>query len=453
MASLISDPNGRKRIGITLPDGTRQSIRLGKMEKSVAKHVLWQIERLEAARVSQAMPPDLAAWLDAQDEVIYGRLVAVGLAEPRAQHRATLGELAQAFVDGLDVKPSTLLVVGQARRSLESFFGAGTALRTITPQRADEWAASLRAEDLATATISKRITLARSMFRKAFRFKWISDNPFEHLVAGSMTNPKRLHFVTDADARRVLEACPDNEWRLIFSLARWGALRCPSEVGALRWADVDFANGRIVIRSTKTEGEDHGGVRIIPLFAELQSPLMEAFHRATPVAEGGSEYVVTRTLLAATNLRTTMLRIIERAGLTPWPRTFQNLRATRATELARLFPSHVAAAWCGHTEQVAMEHYRSVTEDDFARALAMKPVATDEATQKATRTATEQGGTDVNPLGDAASEITSIPVLVAPVRSVPEAVEAGVGFEPTKPCGSGFAIRSICPLWHPAGCL
>lgn len=28
--------------------------------------------------------------------------------------------------------------------------------------------------------------------------------------------------------------------------------------------------------------------------------------------------------------------------------------------------------------------------------------------------------------------------------------EAGVGFEPTKPCGSGFAIRSICPLWHPA---
>ena len=32
---------------------------------------------------------------------------------------------------------------------------------------------------------------------------------------------------------------------------------------------------------------------------------------------------------------------IKRAGLTPWPKLFQNLRSTRETELAETFPLHV----------------------------------------------------------------------------------------------------------------
>ena len=36
-----------------------------------------------------------------------------------------------------------------------------------------------------------------------------------------------------------------------------------------------------------------------------------------------------------------MHRIIRRAGLTPWPKPFQNLRSTRETELAETYPLHV----------------------------------------------------------------------------------------------------------------
>ena len=57
-----------------------------------------------------------------------------------------------------------------------------------------------------------------------------------------------------------------------------------------------------------------------------------------------------------------------RSGLTPWPRIWQNFRATRATELADLYPSHVAAAWLGHTEQIADGHYRQVTGEHYSRA-------------------------------------------------------------------------------------
>ncbi len=60
--------------------------------------------------------------------------------------------------------------------------------------------------------------------------------------------------------------------------------------------------------------------------------------------------------------------LVKRAGLTLWPRVFQNLRSTRSTELADEFPGHVVSAWLGHSEDIAKEHYRQVTEEHFLRA-------------------------------------------------------------------------------------
>ncbi len=52
----------------------------------------------------------------------------------------------------------------------------------------------------------------------------------------------------------------------------------------------------------------------------------------------------------------------------PRPKLFQNLRASRATELAGEFPPHVAAEWLGHSTLVAQKHYWQVTDLDFERA-------------------------------------------------------------------------------------
>ncbi len=68
------------------------------------------------------------------------------------------------------------------------------------------------------------------------------------------------------------------------------------------------------------------------------------------------------------NLRTQLTRIIENAGLEPWPKLWQNMRASRATELAAEYPAHVAAAWLGHSTAVADRHYWRVTDADFERA-------------------------------------------------------------------------------------
>ena len=62
------------------------------------------------------------------------------------------------------------------------------------------------------------------------------------------------------------------------------------------------------------------------------------------------------------------MRIIRRAGLTPWPKLFHNLRASRETELAAQYPIHVVCAWIGNTEMIAAKHYLQVTEAHFEQA-------------------------------------------------------------------------------------
>ncbi|MGF1633557.1 MAG: hypothetical protein ACFCVE_06880 [Phycisphaerae bacterium] len=61
-------------------------------------------------------------------------------------------------------------------------------------------------------------------------------------------------------------------------------------------------------------------------------------------AEPGATFVISRYRDPAVNLRQQYCRLIERAGHMPWPKPWQNLRATRATELADHYPSHVCAA-------------------------------------------------------------------------------------------------------------
>ena len=120
----------------------------------------------------------------------------------------------------------------------------------------------------------------------------------------------------------------------------------------------------MVVTSPKTEHYAGGESRVVPLFPELRPHLEEAFERAAP----GSEFVLTRCRDTDKNLRTHLLRIIRKAGLTPWPKLFQNLRSTRETELAEDFPLHVVCAWIGNSQPVAAKHCLQVTGEHFKRA-------------------------------------------------------------------------------------
>jgi integrase len=92
---------------------------------------------------------------------------------------------------------------------------------------------------------ARRCGIAKQSFRAALRKRLIVENPFADMKGISVQqNPERQYFIPRQDAQKVIDACPDSQWRLLFALSRYGGLRCPSEHLALRWCDVDWEENR-----------------------------------------------------------------------------------------------------------------------------------------------------------------------------------------------------------------
>jgi integrase len=309
------------------------------------------------------------AWANGTDGKLRENLVAWGLAEPINPKLMTdegrlLGPFLDAYITGrTDAKPNTIANYKQVRRLLCEKFGEQCVISSITPSAADKWRRWLSSDrGLSMSTVSKHVKRAKTMMADAVRDRLLAESPFAHLKGGSETNPERQRFIDREMTDRVMEMCPDADWRSIFALARFGGLRCPSEVLGLRWSDVDWAAGRLRIDSPKT------GLRFCPLFPELRVVLSEAFD----VAVDGAVYVVAR-YRGGQNLGTQFGRIIERAGLVPWPKLFVNLRASRRTELQEQFPSHVINQWLGQSTAVAERHYLQVTDAHWKAAVESRP--------------------------------------------------------------------------------
>ncbi len=356
-----------------------------KSERQATRFKLKIEELLTARRTSNPMDEEVAAWVDKLKAPMRDQLVKFGLldADVDEQDAEKPNELelevflARYFEKRKDVKSSTLEHWGHTRRNLIQFFGGEKHIDEITAGNARDFELFLKtvarenrygdideSEGLSLDTVRKRIGNAKQFFADAVEHELIPSNPFKKLKSAVKGNRKRDFFITREMADLVLDACPDAQWRLIFALARFGGLRCTSEFVRLRLDDVDWGRRRIRVTSPKTEHHEGKEYRFIPLFPELRPYLEAVWHQA----EEGEEYFITRFRDPNQNPRTTMLKIISRAGLKPWPKLFQNLRASRQTELEETFPSHVACAWMGNSQSVAEKHYLQVTEDHFDRA-------------------------------------------------------------------------------------
>jgi len=368
VASVASSPDGRRRIIFTDPrGGKRKTLRLGLVAGRDAESVRVHVERLVAAALTQGPPPDeTSRWIAALPDLLRKRLEAVGLITPVTREA---GPMLKTFLDGYlagrtDLQESSRVSLTQACGYLVDFFGADKPLRDIRPGDADEWAISLADRGLADATIRRRSGQAKQVFKNAVRKGLLAVSPFSDLKSANVANPARQAYIPRDVAQKVLDACPDAEWRLIFALCRFAGLRCPSEIVPLRWQDVLWDKNRMIVHSPKTACHPGQETRQVPLFPEVAAALREAFDAAEP----GSEFCIMRYRKGNGNLSTQLRRILWKAGVDPWPRLFQNLRASCDTDLAARFPAHVCARWLGHTPQIAAKHYLQVRDSDFEAA-------------------------------------------------------------------------------------
>lgn len=364
MASISTDKNGNRRILFVDADGRRRPIRLGKLPMKAAEAIKFKVEQLLAAKIAGcAWDAETARFVAGLNEVLADKLAAVDLIP--ARQSTLLGPFATAYIEERksDSKPSTIVNLERAKALLIAYFGADKKMADVSSGDADSFR-SWAWNNGAVNTIRRNVARAKQLFRAAVRKKIIPENPFNGMKGLTVQpNKARDFYVTNEMAQAVLAACTKTHWRLLFALARWGGLRTPSEPIRLRWSDIDWEGGRITVTSVKTEAHEGGDQREIPLFPQLRQVLEEA-RAVTPT---DAEFVITKRS-SAKNWRTSMKRMIVRAGLEPWPKVFQNCRASRETELLETFPLHVVAAWMGHSPKIALLHYARVTDDHFDRA-------------------------------------------------------------------------------------
>ncbi|MCC9600386.1 site-specific integrase [Stieleria sp. JC731] len=396
MASLrFENHNGRKgwRLQFRDSDKRNRSIWLGGDERHAPTETKEHVEHL-IVQAKNRRPPELATseWLATIDDELQSKLARCGLVEAKAKRIARTLTIAawlkEYFAERKDVKSGTLQTYEKARDNLLDYFGKRCLLRDVTSTDANKWRTWLKTEgnrrdtkqkrkSMAEDTVRRRTGMAKQFFGEAVKRGLINVNPFDDLPTTTGGNKARQHFVDQSVIEDCMNHC-DPDWQTILALARYGGMRCPSEVLRLRWIDVNLPEGRMVVHASKTEHHADGGVRVVPIFEELR-PYLE---RAYATAPDGSEYVVANYRSAAANLRTQFTKIIKRAGHVPWPRLFQNLRASRETELMAKYPAKDVAAWLGNTVAVAMKHYAMQTEDAFRRAAGIKdPLPTDATTE------------------------------------------------------------------------
>lgn len=376
MASISKDGGGgKRRILFTNGNGDRKTIRLGKMPLADARTIKHHIESLLAAKLSGcALDNKTAAWVRNMPNVLADKLAAVELIEKRKT--TTLGDMLQNFLKSHPgKKPATVALWETSINDLKNHYGTDYSIQSIGPKEADGFRQKLIDDSLAPATIQRRLQHVKQFFAFAVRRELIEKNPFQGITHGGGDPRERQHYISPEDTLRLLEAAPNHVWRTIIALSRYAGLRCPSEILSLRLTDVDWERGSIRVTAPKTECHAGHGSRIIPIFGRLRPYLLDAFEQA----EVGQVNVIPEKLYLSKclgkngwnggNLRHSLRKIIDRAGLTPWPRPFHNLRASCESDLAGEYPIATACRWLGNTVAIAARHDIQTTDNDFQRAI------------------------------------------------------------------------------------
>jgi integrase len=341
----------------------KQGFALGRVTKKTAERFANNIDTLlHEHKCNVPISREVSNWLADLDASLYSLLAERGYVEPRTE-TAKLDEFIGAYIENhTDVTECRRGKLREAKRRMIEYFG-DVELSAITAGAADDYSRWLL-DQVAATTAQKECQIAAQFFRHAYRKELIARNPFDGVSIGTSTNEERRVFVNRDIIAKVVNACPDWQWRTVAGLARYGGLRCSSEVALLKWSDIHWDTDRFMVTSPKTKRYGKG-TRVVPIFPELRRYLDEAF----TMAKDGETWVV--PMLNGNpnkNLGTTFKKIVRRAGVEVWPKPFQNLRVSLQTELEQDFPTFVVCDWLGNTPAIAHKHYLTVTDFHFQAA-------------------------------------------------------------------------------------
>lgn len=202
-----------------------------------------KVEALHALKVSNLpLDAETAAWVKGIGDDLAGKLSAIGLI-PKGVSSTVCVILADYLEQRRgDSKPATAVTIHRVVADLIAFLGTNTDMRAVTVEHAEGFKRHYQDKQLAPATTYRRLNMAKMLFGHALWLMLVTANPFADVRSKNHNPPERRHYISPADTATLIEAA-NPTGRAILALARFGGLRCPSEVLTLKWENVNLATG------------------------------------------------------------------------------------------------------------------------------------------------------------------------------------------------------------------
>lgn len=239
----------------------------------------------------------------------------------------------------------------------------GTSAKKINRRPAPKTAAAKRARQ---STANRILTVLKAMLNKAYADGQIASNtiwskvkPFENV------DQARIRYLTDAEAQRLVNACPTDLRALVRAALLTGARR--GELAALTVADVNLKTSQIYIAEAKS-----GKPRHVPLNPEGLAHFRDALTGKT-----GDQLVFTREDGAAWghNYHVRALKVACGVAKVKPMVSFHELRHTYASHLANAGVDLLTISkLLGHSDtRITAKHYAHLADKTLAAAVTKLP--------------------------------------------------------------------------------
>jgi len=191
-------------------------------------------------------------------------------------------------------KPSSSLRDESSLKHLSRFFG-GKALSEISSFMVEKYKLTRKEEKAGPATINRELGCLRHMFNMAIKWKKAPVNPVKEVKF--LKEPKEKdRILIDEEEGRLLEAIRTGHKSkhlepIIITALNTGMRK--GEILNLKWSNVDFKNGVIIVEGTK-----NGEIRKIPMNKKLTETLGSAKKASKSeyvFSENGKPYLDVKT--------------------------------------------------------------------------------------------------------------------------------------------------------------
>lgn len=379
MATLRIRPNGSFDIDFTFM-GQRKTIPLSpkKYTEKTASKLEEIVTKLVFCLENDNVPDKMTVkWIKSTTPEIRKKLAKFGLIE--ILELRTVKELWTTFREKKqNIKESTMETYRHSERRFFEFFKPDEVLTAITPARIRAWKEFLLTQaknertggrGLSIATTAGTLTKCKAIFNHAVNIGWLEKSPLTGIKRGSFINRSKDRYVKPSEYFKLLDAAPCSDWRTIISLARIGGLRARSEILNLKWSDINWDQNKFWVTSPKTERYEGKEGRWVPLFPELRWELEALWGEREAIwfdlPENKRQFVINRYRSTSQNIGTTFSKIVKKAGIEPFKKPFNNMRASRSIEIYVDYSPLHECEWVGHSQSVALKHYLKLRDEDF----------------------------------------------------------------------------------------